>query len=145
MVPWITMPTVLKHYYLILLKGPNYLIHFLVIWIPTEFFSQKIFRSRCNRVTFLGNYCSPRKKILLLVAYTDHQIKTLLCLLTNSTMFSHQFLKTINIFMWWETLTKTFSNTIIKFQHRNLLTANLHTPFFLSSPIQHASPHTLRR
>ena len=65
MVPWITMPTVLKHYYLILLKGPNYLIHFLVIWIPTEFFSQKIFRSRCNRVTFLGNYCSPRKKNII--------------------------------------------------------------------------------
>ena len=41
MVPWITMPTVLKHYYLILLKGPNYLIHFLVIWIPTEFFPRK--------------------------------------------------------------------------------------------------------
>ena len=35
------MPTVLKHYYLILLKGPNYLIHFLVIWIPTEFFPRK--------------------------------------------------------------------------------------------------------
>ena len=29
------------------------------------------------------------KKILLLVARTDHQIKTLLFLLTNSTIFSH--------------------------------------------------------
>ena len=30
---------------------------------PDRIFSQKIFRSRCNRVTFLGNYCSPRKKM----------------------------------------------------------------------------------
>ena len=32
MVPWVTMPTVLKHYYLILLKSPNHLIRFLVIF-----------------------------------------------------------------------------------------------------------------
>ena len=31
----------------------------------------------------------PHGKNLLLVASTDHQIKTLLCLLTNSTIFSH--------------------------------------------------------
>ena len=31
----------------------------------------------------------PRGKNLSLVASTDHQIKTLLCLLTNSTIFSH--------------------------------------------------------
>ena len=30
-----------------------------------------------------------KKKTLVSVARTDHQVKTLLCLLTNSTIFSH--------------------------------------------------------
>ena len=36
-----------------------------------------------------GSYCSPRKKTSLSIAFTDHQINTLLCSLTISTIFSH--------------------------------------------------------